>query len=223
MTHRNFPSLINCCTIDWYLAWPKEALLDVALTCVRGELTDPQIQDDEDSLEHLERSDSAENDENLQRCIAQVCVSIHGMIGNMTEDYYNETKRRIYVTPRSFLDLLHLYRYLLKRETAELQDRHDKFSTGLKKMSEITVVIKQSKCELDLLRPVLEEKAAKTEELLKKVTRDTKKATEAKNQVALETEEVEHQANTVRMIQVLTYVRQTRMCARVYTCVQLHT
>ena len=71
--HRNFPSLINCCTIDWYLAWPKEALLDVALTCVRGELTDPQIQDDEDSLENLERPDSAEKDEDLQSSIAQVC------------------------------------------------------------------------------------------------------------------------------------------------------
>jgi dynein heavy chain len=138
------------------------------------------------------------------------------MVGNMTQDYHNETKRRIYVTPRSFLDLLHLYRYLLKRETADLQDRHHKFSIGLKKMGEITVVIKQSKRELDLLRPVLEEKAAKTEELLKQVTRDTKMATEAKNQVALETEEVEHQADTVRMIQVLAYVPQTRMRACVH-------
>ena len=27
---RMFPSLINCCTIDWYLPWPPEALADVA-------------------------------------------------------------------------------------------------------------------------------------------------------------------------------------------------
>jgi hypothetical protein len=40
---------------------------------VRGELTDPQIQDDEDSLENLERPDSAEKDEDLQSSIAQVC------------------------------------------------------------------------------------------------------------------------------------------------------
>ena len=27
---RMFPSLVNCCTIDWFTAWPEEALLNVA-------------------------------------------------------------------------------------------------------------------------------------------------------------------------------------------------
>ena len=27
---RQYPSLINCTTIDWFLEWPKEALLEVA-------------------------------------------------------------------------------------------------------------------------------------------------------------------------------------------------
>jgi len=41
--------------------------------------------------------------------------------------------------------------------------------------------------------------------LLLEVTRDTDIATKAKNQVALETEEVERQANTVRVIQVCAF------------------
>lgn len=27
---RKFPSMINCCTLDWFHNWPKEALIDVA-------------------------------------------------------------------------------------------------------------------------------------------------------------------------------------------------
>lgn len=27
---RMFPSLVNCCTIDWFEKWPQEALLSVA-------------------------------------------------------------------------------------------------------------------------------------------------------------------------------------------------
>ena len=27
---RMFPSLVNCCTIDWFTEWPKEALMSVA-------------------------------------------------------------------------------------------------------------------------------------------------------------------------------------------------
>jgi dynein heavy chain len=27
---RKFPSLVNCCTLDWFSNWPREALLEVA-------------------------------------------------------------------------------------------------------------------------------------------------------------------------------------------------
>jgi dynein heavy chain len=32
---RMFPSLVNCCAIDWFLPWPKEALVSVAQQFVK--------------------------------------------------------------------------------------------------------------------------------------------------------------------------------------------
>jgi dynein heavy chain, axonemal len=196
---RNFPSLINCCTIDWYLSWPSEALLDVALRTVSGELLDPQAQGDAAGIQ--DRPRSPEEGMDTQSSIAEVFVAVHTMVGALTHEYFAETKRRIYVTPKSFLDLLHLFRYLLKREKDSIADRRDKFASGLTKMSEVAFVIQESKRELDLLRPVLEEKAVKTEGLVKKVSKDTEVATKVKLQVEKETKEVEKQASMVRHIQ----------------------
>lgn len=62
---RMFPSLINCCTIDWFTAWPEDALEMVA----RKFLEEIQL------------------DANVKReCIA-VCKYFHEYIRNMSERY----------------------------------------------------------------------------------------------------------------------------------------
>ena len=46
---RQFPSLVNCCTIDWFSAWPEEALRSVASTFL-GEI--PEL-DESSAMEGL--------------------------------------------------------------------------------------------------------------------------------------------------------------------------
>lgn len=52
---RMFPSLVNCCTIDWFLKWPKDALLSVA----------------ENALKHFGPQ--------LCKDLAKICVTIHAV------------------------------------------------------------------------------------------------------------------------------------------------
>ena len=33
---RQYPALINCTTIDWFMEWPKQALLEVADSYLKG-------------------------------------------------------------------------------------------------------------------------------------------------------------------------------------------
>lgn len=39
-----FPSLVNCCTIDWFEKWPEDALLSVAQNTL-VKIGDPNIID----------------------------------------------------------------------------------------------------------------------------------------------------------------------------------
>lgn len=57
-----FPSLVNCCTIDWFTEWPQEALLSVAINSLK---------------EHIE-------EENLEN-YANICVLIHEVINYSPE------------------------------------------------------------------------------------------------------------------------------------------
>jgi dynein heavy chain len=49
-----FPSLVNCCTIDWFMDWPQSALLSVA----------------KDAFQPL-------GDEALVDSLANICVIMH--------------------------------------------------------------------------------------------------------------------------------------------------
>lgn len=53
---RMFPSLVNCCTIDWFLKWPQDALLSVA----------------ESDLKQI-------GEESLTKNLAKICVTIHAV------------------------------------------------------------------------------------------------------------------------------------------------
>jgi len=43
---RNFPSLVNCCTIDWFDPWPDEALRAVGRAKLENVELEPQRQAD---------------------------------------------------------------------------------------------------------------------------------------------------------------------------------
>ena len=47
---RKFPSLVNCCTLDWFDSWPEEALLSVSqrfLSHVQGTLAETKEEQSE--------------------------------------------------------------------------------------------------------------------------------------------------------------------------------
>jgi dynein heavy chain len=85
---RQFPSLVNCCTLDWFSRWPEEALLFVSSEFLK-ELPDT----------------SAE----VKAGLAEMCMRIHTSVEHMSTVFYESLRRRVYTTPKSYLDLISLY------------------------------------------------------------------------------------------------------------------
>jgi len=89
-----FPSIINCCTIDWFDKWPEEALQSVAIKEFEGQ-----------SKLGLEK---------FVDPLAQTCKIIHRTVEEFSEKFYDELRRKNYTTPTSYLQLIFLYKKLLK-------------------------------------------------------------------------------------------------------------
>ncbi|XP_042235965.1 dynein axonemal heavy chain 7-like [Homarus americanus] len=73
---RMFPSLINCCTIDWFTAWPDDALEMVATSLLQETKLEASL---------------------LAHCVT-VCKYFHHSIDDLAHRFYEQLRRRYYVT-----------------------------------------------------------------------------------------------------------------------------
>ena len=149
---RMFPSLVNCCAINWVQSWPEEALLSVSSRFISkmSQVKDPVIQEK----------------------IAKMCVFVHQSVEEETHVFYETLKRKVYITPKSYLDLIKSYSIFLAEKNHLLSSRRNTLFTGLTKLEETnSEVIKLSE-DLTKLQPVLEVSVQEAEVMSKKLEKD---------------------------------------------------
>jgi len=166
---RMFPSLINCCTIDWFDEWPKDALLSVA-------------------ERYFEKVDVGS--EQNKRSICEICVEMHYSVGIASDDFFSRLRRKTYTTPTSYLELLNLYCAMLKEQREMVVQKISHYSGGVNKLVETNVVVDRMKKELVDLQPVLAQAAKDTQKLLAEVAADQASADEVKARVSKEEAQV---------------------------------
>ncbi|XP_060619679.2 dynein axonemal heavy chain 6 isoform X2 [Anolis sagrei] len=152
---RMFPSLVNCCTIDWFVQWPREALLSVSRTF----LMNVDLGSDR-----------------MKEKLSVMCVDIHMSVTEMAEQYYAELRRRYYTTPTSYLELINLYLSMLSEKRKELVSARDRVKNGLTKLLETNELVDKMKLDLSALEPVLKEKSVDVEALMEKLAVDQENA-----------------------------------------------
>lgn len=142
---RKFPALINCCVLDWYMNWPKEALIACCTV-------------------NFEELNSSKNIGNSQvESLVKVSSFAHQSVEELTEKCFHELGRIIYVTPKTFLDMNNVLVNLLFDKEKEAESYITKLSDGLKKLNKTREDIKIVEKQLEIIAPQLieNEKEAK--------------------------------------------------------------
>ncbi len=153
---RMFPSLVNCCTIDWFNAWPEDALFSVA--------------------HRLFESQSQLGIGSYVDSLSTMCNKMHRTVEIETANFFKEVKRYNYTTPTSYLELIKLYVDTLKTQQEKISSNERRYRIGLDKLRETEDVVAKLEAELTEMKPVLEQASKDTEKLLISVTADQKDA-----------------------------------------------
>jgi dynein heavy chain len=110
---RKFPALINCTVIDWFHPWPQQALLSVATKF----------------LEEVEMA----SEEERQSVIAFMPYSFT-TVNEFSEKVLVKERRHVYTTPKSFLELITLFKTMLSKKRVELEENREKYEKGVVKL-----------------------------------------------------------------------------------------
>lgn len=168
---RMFPSLINCCTIDWYTVWPPDALERVA----------------EMSLKNLDIEDDVR-----KKCVV-VCQRFHESVRSASEDYKRAQRRTNYVTPTSFLQLIKSLYKLYGRKVEQITSQQNRYEVGLEKLDFAAGQVAVMQEELHVLQPQLVAQSQLSDKLMIRIEQDTVNV-EAKKEVVAADEALANEA-----------------------------
>ncbi|XP_028906396.1 dynein heavy chain 12, axonemal isoform X2 [Ornithorhynchus anatinus] len=157
---RQFPSLINCCTIDWFQPWPEDALERVAVTFLRTlELTDNERQE-----------------------VVPICKHFHTSVTALSTRFLQVLGRHNYVTPTSYLELIAAFEQLLTQKRHTVMKAKKRYMNGLDQLAFAESQVGEMKLELVELQPKLEEAKVENATMMQVIKRESA-AVEAKSKV----------------------------------------
>ena len=161
---RRFPALVNCTVIDWFHSWPVEALTSVAAKF----LADTDLKDDE-----------------CRSAVVNFMPFSFSDVNKASALILEAERRYVYTTPKSFLELIKLFKAMLSSKRDELESAKHKYELGVVKLQETGEVVSKLEEELKVFQVEVEEKK-KTADAQAEVVGKEKAIVEAENEKASE-------------------------------------
>lgn len=165
---QKFPSLFSQCTINWFLPWPEDALVDVSTKFLSNFEIDCTAEVKTQLMEHMGR--------------------VHKIVDNTTKEYFTQMRRHVYVTPKSYLSFIASYNELYTKKYNEVDKEEYEILAGLSKLAGATADIEEMSITLKKEQVEVNEATEATNKLLKELDIENKKADEKAKEVAIVTE-----------------------------------
>jgi dynein heavy chain len=125
---QRFLAMINSTVIDWFQPWPEKALLGV-------------------SQRFLGETDLGSSD--VGAAVMRFMPFTFSLVAKMSEKFLEQERRFNYTTPKTFLELIKLYKSLLLDKRGATETNIDRLSNGLDKLmktqKDVDVLVEQAK------------------------------------------------------------------------------
>lgn len=140
---KKFPAVVNCCVIDWFHPWPVEALHSVA----------------EKFLAEVEMA----SDE-IRAGITKFMPHSFKIVNEYSDKILDQERRFVYTTPKSFLELIKLFKVMFAKKEGELAKSLDTYETGVLKLTETGEVVAKLEEDLKIMSVEVEAKKKSADE-----------------------------------------------------------
>lgn len=158
-----FPAVFSGCTMDWFMAWPKDALIAVA--------------------QHFLGSFEIQCTPQVKSSVVETMGVVQDGVNTMCTDYFQRFRRQAYVTPASYLSFLNAYRKLYSEKRSHVGELARRMNTGLSKLIEAGESVTALSAELVVKEKELFVASKETEEVLVEVAASAAAAEKVKASV----------------------------------------
>eukprot|EP01033_Poteriospumella_lacustris_P003465 gene3469-2562_t len=159
---RRFPALANCTVIDWFQPWPEQALASVGKKV----------------LSQMDLGDAE-----VTKAIEHYMPTAFLAVNKACKVFAASESKYVYTTPKSYLEMLQLYRKMLRRKREESDRDVQRLQHGIEKLQKAASDVVELEAKLKIMLESAEEKRKVAEEIAKNVQRE-KDVVEAENENA---------------------------------------
>ena len=147
---RDYASLRNCMTINYFSPWPKEGLRSIASQIIKG----------------IEESE------------ASTFIEMHIEAQNIANIYKSDGHTQYHITPSNYLEMLEVYKEIYEEQSGVIGGKVREYTNGVNELKKIEQFIAETKVRMQEIEPGLREKTEIAEQLADVVKKKRTEITE---------------------------------------------